>query len=367
MIMTRVKIFCVTKNEYDLIEHFIIYYSFLFGYNNVHIIDNHSSDEEVLKIYSKYINLGVTVVYEGNYEGNGQAVLFTKYMSLERDNCDFMIGLDTDEFLFCNEDFKKGDNAFCKDKILQTIETYKETNTSFKISSYPCSVVDTSNTNYINNKFINPAMEIIYFSDDVPISENFNEYWSDISKYFVRSNAFVRTSNGNHSITVSHGEAVNSGLGLLHFNNTGKRRFFERAKLVIDGYKYFSTSLSLQEQIDIILATSFSCGSHKVNSYHLILLRIFILDLFIIHIKRLPTQHELKIHSFKNMKNISSNIEKEFIQCQEAVAKQEELFVFNDETEKNNIIFFDETLEELSLQYRIYKNSHLREFFISKI
>ena len=103
--MTRIKIFCVTKNEYDLIEHFIVYYGYLFGYNNLIIIDNNSTHETVLSLYDKYIKLGITVVYEPNYTGNGQADMFNKYMSLEKSNCDFLFGLDTDEFLFSIREF----------------------------------------------------------------------------------------------------------------------------------------------------------------------------------------------------------------------------------------------------------------------
>jgi len=123
--MTKIKVICVTKNEYDLIEHFIIYYGYLFGYNNVNIIDNISTDENVIKVYEKYIPLGINVFYEPNYEYNGQADAFNKYMNLEKSKCDFLIGLDTDEFLFSCENFKNGLDPFCKNKILDTFNSYK--------------------------------------------------------------------------------------------------------------------------------------------------------------------------------------------------------------------------------------------------
>jgi hypothetical protein len=364
--MVNVKIFCVTKNEYDLIEHFIIYYGYLFGYNNLIIIDNNSTDELVLKIYDKYINLGIKVVYESNYQGNGQADMFNKYMFLEKSNCDFLVGLDTDEFLFSYDDFKKGNDPFCKEKILQIFNSYCVNNTSFKISSYPCSVVDKCNSNYINNKFTTPATEIVYFSNDIPISENMMQFWSNVPKYFVRSNAFIKTSCGNHSITTSHGNSIDSSLGLLHFNNTGRRRYYERAKSVIDGYMYFSTSQDISKQIDMLVLnkSKYDSGHHKINSYHILLLRMFILELFITYIKRLPSQKELEGHSYNNLFVKSGDLENSFKNCEEAILNRDTTFIFNDEIEKNNIIFYDESLDELSSKYKIFKNTCLQELFL---
>lgn len=364
--MVDVKIFCVTKNEYDLIEHFIVYYGYLFGYNNLIIIDNNSTHELVLKIYDKYIKLGIKVVYEPNYNGNGQADMFDKYMSLEKSSCDFLIGLDTDEFLFSYDDFKNGNDPFCKENILQIFNSYSVNNTSFKISSYPCSIVDKYNNNYINNTFINPAAEIVYFSHDTPISENIKSFWKDVPKYFVRSNAFIATSCGNHKITTSYGNSIESSLGLLHFNNTGKRRYFERAKSVIDGYKYFSTSQDISKQIDTLVLNKsiYHAGYHKVNSYHILILRIFILELFITYIKRLPSQNELEIHSYNNLWVNSHDMENIFKNCKEAILNRDTIFIFNDEIEKNNIIFYDESLDEVSSKYKVFKNTYLQELFL---
>jgi len=364
--MAKVKIFCVTKNEYDLIENFIIYHGYLFGYNNLTIIDNNSTNELVLKIYDKYINLGIKVVYEPNYEDAGQSIMFNKYMSLEKSNCDFLIGLDTDEFLFSHADFDKGNNPFCKEKILEIFNSYSENETLFKITSYPCSVVDTSDKNYINNKFINPAREIVYFSDDMTISENMNYLWKNVNKFFVRSNAFISTMNGNHDIRISYGEKINSSIGLLHFNNTGKRRYYERAKSVIDGYGYFSTSQDISKQIDILVLNKSSHlnGNHKVNSYHILLLRMFILELFIKYIKRLPTQKELERHSYNTLNVNVFEIENIFKNSEEAILNKNINFIFDNEVEKDNIIFYDESLDELSSKYRIYKNTYLQELFL---
>jgi len=370
--MATCKIFCVTKDEYDLIEHFIVYYGYLFGYNNVIIIDNNSTHKLVLEIYEKYIKLGIKVVYESNYAGNGMADMFNKYMSLEKTTCDFLFGLDTDEFLFSYDDLKNGNDPFDKEKILQIFNSYNVNDTSFKIISYPFSVTDKSNKNYINNKMINPAAEMVYFVDyGMPITEgkNIELMRTTVEKYFTRSNAFISTSNGNHVVRTSYGNAVYSNLGYLHFHDTGKRRFFERNKLIIDGYGYFSTFQDTSTQIDILASKtveSWISGWHKVREYYMILLRKFILELFITYIKRLPSLEELERHTNNSLYVKSSIIENNYKNCNEANLNKNRIFLLNDESEKDNLIFYDIPLEEVSLKYRVYKITNLQELF-SKI
>ena len=94
-----VKIFTVTKNETDLIEDFLIYNGKLVGFKNIVVIDNCSTCPIVLSIYKKYLKMGITIVHEPNYESGGQGLAYTKHMKKYRDKCQFLIGLDTDEFI----------------------------------------------------------------------------------------------------------------------------------------------------------------------------------------------------------------------------------------------------------------------------
>ena len=363
----NIKIFCVTKDEYDLIEDFILYYGNLFGYNNIIIIDNNSSNNTVLEIYNKYKLLGLNIYYEPNYSGNGQADSFNKYMNLYKDSCDYLIGLDTDEFLFSYNDLINNDDPFNKEKILDKFNNYKETDTLFKIDYYPFSIVDPMNNKYIDNKIINPARNITHFTNFATLSENISHKWCDIPKFFSKSKAFISTTNGNHSITVGYGNEVRSNLGLLHFNSTGKRRFYERAKLVIDGYKYFSTDLNIKEQIDILKNNKqhFGAGFHKVNNYQEALLRMYIFDLYIKYIKRLPNEYELTFHSTIKINMLSNEIEEEFKNSKECIDnKNLEPIVFN-ETDKNNLIFYDESIDNLKKKYNIFENTFLQDLLLS--
>ena len=64
--MTTVKIILMTKDEPDLIEGFIHHHGRIFGYNNLHIIDD-STEESVLEFYTKNKDLGfIRILSEGN-------------------------------------------------------------------------------------------------------------------------------------------------------------------------------------------------------------------------------------------------------------------------------------------------------------
>ena len=333
----------MSKDEYDLIEDFILYYGYLFSYENIIIIDNESTNEDVLKIYEKYKKLGVNVYTESNYASNGQGNAFNKYMNMYKSKCDFMIGLDTDEFLYlCNS------NDPCnKNDIINMFNNYDLNNTMFKINEYPCSVIDTSNENYVNQKIKYPARDIIYFSNELKHCEVNNTYWKNTPKFFFRSSAFINTSNGNHNGNVSYGDCILSSFGLLHFNSTGKRREYERALNVINGYSYFSTSQNINNQINMLVLykKKFINGFHKVNLYHKFLLRMFIVELFIKYIKRLPLLDELEHLVEENFNNKTLIIENNFKTYNESVSEDNNNHIINDE-QKNNIIFYDKPLDK---------------------
>ena len=132
------------------------------------------------------------------------------------------------------------------------------------------------------------------------------------------------------------------------------------------GYGYFSTFQDISRQIDILSTIGKVDGYHKVRDYHAILLRKFILELFITYIKRLPSVKELEYHTDSNFYSKSSIIEHIFKNCNEAILNRDIIFVFDDEIEKNDLVFYDIPLEEVSSKYKVYKITYLQELF-SKI
>ena len=109
------KVICVTKDEYDLIETFIVFYGKIFGYNNVIIIDNGSTDQRVLDVYKKYPEVEVRV---DAFCFQQVTEVMTKYIIEYKDTCDYMLLLETDEYLYW-----EGDDELDEDKVRRYIET----------------------------------------------------------------------------------------------------------------------------------------------------------------------------------------------------------------------------------------------------
>jgi hypothetical protein len=339
--MKSVKVFCVTKDEYDLIEDFILYYGYIFGYENLIIIDNNSTNQQVLDIYEKYIPKGITLFKEPSYEGNGQAVMFNKYMNMYKNYCDFMLGLDTDEFLVSIDQINESKDASDRDVIRKMFDEFPENYTLFSVGIYPHSIPDPESSSYSNQKINRPARDIITFKYPPPPYLALGY----IAKHFVRSNAFLETFVGNHVVHVSKGDSMVSRIGYLHLTTTGQRRVYERAMNIVKGYNYIDVKLDRNTQINELSTLIVGVGFHRVDSYKSFLLRSFILDMFIKYIKRAPSTEELQRQVEIYFKNSTQEIEQKFFDCDES-KRQKNILFFMDENEKNNIIFYDAPLSK---------------------
>ena len=93
MAKSLVKVFVLTKNEYDMISDFLTYYGRIFGYENLIVIDNGSNHQDVLNIYDSFKSKGVTIIEDrSNIAYHGE--IMTKHMNTYKNTCEFMIPLD---------------------------------------------------------------------------------------------------------------------------------------------------------------------------------------------------------------------------------------------------------------------------------
>ena len=252
------RIFSVSKNETDLIEDFIIYHGKIFGFENVIIIDNGSTCKIVLDIYSKYKKKGLIVEKELGYDGLSQGKHFTKYMKKYSLNCEFLIGLDTDEFIY-------------NGTIINTLKSLPKKYTKFIVKKYMASFPDKSDIKYIDYKFNRPASNINTFIKEEAIPQ----------KCFFRSRSFISTVNGCHNGKVLKGDTkyIND-IEYYHFHSTGKKRSIERSKCIIDGYKYTNLNYPIFQQLkDMINIKPNSPGIHRVSEYGLFLNKSLTLSL----------------------------------------------------------------------------------------
>lgn len=333
--MELAKIFCVTRDEYDLIEDFILYYGYFFGYNNIVIIDNNSINPIVLDVYKKYSDLGITVVNTPSYTINSQGQAFTKFMRQYASQCKWLIGLDTDEFMAPVDE---------KQDLLDILQNIPSNVSFCNIFENYNSLVDPTHKDYIDNKFNRPAKSITTF------------YPVNISKTFYKSESFKSTQNGNH-----HGEVdtnfnyinIIAPIRYIHFHNVGKKREIERAKIIIDGYEYTNIDDNLLDQWDklrLIPVHTGVNGVHRVKQYSNFIMRKILIDLFCRYIKRPPTLWELDMHNSRIVNTTlypmvsAREIVDEFKECTEAKNKITSQEYSIPEKQEHDLLYSEEML-----------------------
>ncbi len=298
----KFKIFTVTKNEYDIIEDFINYYGTLFGYDNVIIIDNMSTMQCVLDVYSKYIPKGITVYYEAGYQDKSQGKHFTKYMNKHKNECDWLIGLDNDEFIVTSN----GDNCSCDNLCdnLSNILGKLDPSIDKVTFDYFCSYCPGNIQQYAR-----PVYEMTRFA--------YREY---AKKNIFRSKNFISTTNGNHrGITTNNKCEKTVKFAALHFHNTGVKRLIEKARAICIAYDYIGLNDSDFEILKKLDLKTTIIGLHRVKQMYCFTSRKYLIDLFVKYIKRLPTETEIETHldKFKNNINYIDEIDNEFQNCAE--------------------------------------------------
>ncbi len=249
------KIFTVTKNEYDLIEDFIIYHSYIFGYDNIVIIDNGSTHPDVIDVYNRYSSKGVQILNTSGYDGNKQGLHFTNAMRCYKDSCEFLIGLDTDCYFTLN-------TCCDKDIILNYLSSLPKSADIFRMNKFLLSVIDPSSSNYENYKLKRPTECTTFIKRTgyagVPV----------VHHSFYRGPNFISTENGNHNgITTTNTSYMCDEIVYVHYHETGKGRTIERCREIMIGYGFITNELSRQEELSRMLNLRDGTGIHRQRQY----------------------------------------------------------------------------------------------------
>lgn len=275
--MTIAKIFTVTRNETDLIESFLLYHGKIFGYDNIIVIDNMSTCPIVKSVYHDYIKRGITVVYESINNALRHGDAYTKHMRKYIKKAQFLIGLDSDEFLYIRG----------QANTVNDIESYLRSIpleiSVIKVSTYLSSVPDVKSSFYINQKINNPAVNITTFNTE-KISPQ---------KCIYRACNFISAINSCNGCKVNGGNVyVSKRFVYFHFHNTGGRRSMEKAIDLINCYKYTDTSKPVLKQFESLLNKKVYVENKRVLEYCLLLSKILCLN-YIIKKDKWPTIPEL--------------------------------------------------------------------------
>lgn len=301
------KIFCLTRNEYDLIESFIAYYGAIFGPENVVILDNGSSHPVVLRVYEEAQKHGVTIVsMPTRQKPHWKKEALTEVMTRYKDSCDYLLPLDTDEFL-CWVNPETNQPHCDAERIHQTLSELPKEASLFKMPFEYRSLVSPQDEGYEDYKYTCPPRQVKHFWPLIDKSLDFGP------KSFYRANAFLEGEDGNHHGVVSDGETALTNLGLFHFHHTGAKRCFERAHQLMEAHQLVNTQAPLLQQLITLhqhkTGYYWDLSIFRRGEYETFIKRKWIIELFQQVQNRPPSQAELNdLFEKPNLKEIASGI-----------------------------------------------------------
>lgn len=259
------KVIVLTKDEHDLIEPFILFYGSIFGYENVHVIDNGSTHPTVLDVYRRFGPLGVHVTVEARPFTEASSFM-TEHMHSLRGSCEWILPMETDEFLLWLP------SDFSAEKIRGYLASIDPSYTLLKYRTVLQSVVDPRDAGYTEGGFDHPISRITRFV---------HQGWD---KFFVRADALDRVVQWLHLAKVSYGESVVSvALGLLHFSDTGARHRHERAMKVMQASGVLAPEMPLALQYEVVrqrIGEPNMAHGHQLVRLFPILRRLLVLEYF---------------------------------------------------------------------------------------
>lgn len=287
--MPHLKIFLMTKNEIGMLEDWIIYHGSIFGYKNLYILDG-SDDPRVFEIYDRYANRGINIFFSTT-SLDGLARELTELMHSHKGENNFLIKLDTDEFL-----------AYAKPRIFPTNSCIKEAMRGLYIKRFDgkpemevpwlfrllverqFNLARLCNANFpeflsslpINGKRYKAS--IIVWSN--PSAGESSRPCREISlftvpqfshlKSFFHSDSFVSVDLGSHAGQSTDNHGFNeTDLTIIHYHSTSVEDAMRRARQVLISHKYISEGLEEDEEIRILkeLQGKVSASRHKLDLY----------------------------------------------------------------------------------------------------
>ena len=255
----NIKVYCMQKNESDILEEWIIYHSYLFGSNNIYIIDNNSTDKSN-DIYNKYKDI-INISYSDDYKHKGD-VIFSLIKKTSNFN-DIVVPLDIDEFICFHENDENDENdesfIFEKKQIIKEFENQTQNQTQNQRYSFKYYLSSINNKLYYRN----PIMEI----------ENFEIVdLGDLNKKFFTSGYLKQLDHGNHMGMVSNNSNnyVKTNLVLVHYHYRGIIKLIEKCKndiLGLNGKHLKISNENINNLKTLKKIKSSTPGHHNIKTY----------------------------------------------------------------------------------------------------
>lgn len=106
-----VKVFTMVRDEDDIVYEWVLYHGTLFGFQNVHVIDNLSRDHTWTKLKQMRNQLGITIYRCRDYRKKGD---FMTLLMRRHARAELVFPLDIDEFIVLLDDAHRPTSISCK-------------------------------------------------------------------------------------------------------------------------------------------------------------------------------------------------------------------------------------------------------------
>jgi len=248
----KMKIVLMTKNEKYLIKHWIDYHGEIFGYDNLHIIDD-SDDIDVLNYYKTIEDLGITFYKNPLSNLNNLDDTITSVMHSLKNQCDFLIKLDTDEFIG-RYDKNTNNISIDKEDILQSINLLDINGNKYRILYTTISAP---------GKDYNNPLECKTF---------YQPLFTDGYKSFFYSGTFAYCDLGSHCGSLISGYDTNvyntTDLITVHYHNQKFNQYIDNCKRACLSHGFVLNDDSTETQITKLYANLNNISGHKVLGYY---------------------------------------------------------------------------------------------------
>lgn len=235
-----VKLFTIVKDEVDIVKDWIIYHGSMFGWQNIHIIDNYSTDGtyEVIQEFKDLIN----IYREPDYKKKGEYMTrLIQNHSYGNDKLAFPI--DIDEFVVYLD----------KDSGSREISVDKQLINNYIHNLPPCRIYKAN--------YLNPILNNSNESDRVVIDLDYS-YYSDMgahAKSFVDTRYFNEPiDHGNH--LVCHDYHLTK-IALVHYHFRNMEQIKKKIYNNVLGLGYDMNSLK-----DTLIQNPNCPGNHHIKN-----------------------------------------------------------------------------------------------------
>jgi hypothetical protein len=283
------KLFLMTKNEIELLEDWLKYHGYLFGLENIHVLDG-SDDQRVFEVYDKYKPHGLNVHFSSTGL-NGLAEELTHLMHAHKGSNNFLIKLDTDEFLAYTlpadigpkgklsralhqryQPTRKAGGGLSKwlsETVLDPMHGKRQLrvanfNRFFEAlpktgQRYKASLVTWSLPQH--QYVAHPSRELVEFTQ---------LRFTQMKSYF-HSDSFQSVDLGSHvGVSTNNNGFVDTGLVLIHYHDSSVTDSVRRARQVLVSHEYIDESDAIEsqrEKLSKLRERGRVASFHKIDLY----------------------------------------------------------------------------------------------------